>query len=65
MPKKEYEAYDLEPFIEISADINCSNCKKSDSCWQNPGEDYFFNEGWRATRDNCYCPECAKKKLKL
>jgi len=24
----------------------------------------FYRRGWRARRDNCYCPKCAKKLKK-
>lgn len=65
MAKKEYEPEDLIDFIELEASIECSKCKKGDMVmYSDTGEDYFFEAGWRATKDNVYCPECAKKKLK-
>jgi hypothetical protein len=65
MGKKEYEAMDLYDFIETESSITCSSCRKTDSVmYADSGEEFFFEEGWRATRENVYCPKCAKKKLK-
>lgn len=57
-----------EPTMNLRiSSIPCSNCGKS----QNEMTDeyyaitHFFTKGWRATKDYCSCPECAKNKLKL
>ena len=63
--KKEYEADDLMDFICYEASIECSSCKKSEGAWGENAENDFFHNGWRATKRNVYCPECAKKKLKI
>lgn len=49
--------------------IFCSNCHIQKSIGTNPCDamnsvEAFFEEGWRATAKNCYCPKCAKRKLK-
>lgn len=62
---KKYEYEDLIDFVEYEASIECSNCKKHGVEYGDSAEEEFFEEGWRATRDNVYCPACAKKKLKL
>lgn len=65
---KKYKAIDLLDFIneEINWEINCTSCGKrdggyGDAIWQT---DILFNGGWKATKENVYCPECATKKLK-
>lgn len=61
-------ADNLEDFIieETTSEINCSKCSNYDGS-QNE-LDYtkhiFFKKGWRATKNNVYCPICAKKYLK-
>lgn len=65
MAQKKYHAYDLTDFIQVEVTIECSNCQKVDGYLGEGGEDYLFDKGWRATKNNVYCPECAKKKLKL
>jgi hypothetical protein len=53
--------------IEIECSIQCSKCRKIKSTMQT--DEYYYGEellesGWRATINNIYCPECAKKYLK-
>ena len=64
-----YNADQLEDWIIITAEIDCSNCKHATSLY-NPIDEYeaanhLFEKGWRVTKmGKCYCPNCAKKKLK-
>lgn len=60
---KTYQPSDLVDFIHVEATIECSNCE-SFAIAEEEDEEYFFNLGWRATRDNVYCPDCVTKKLK-
>lgn len=68
MAKKKHTADELFDFImeETTCEITCTNCGKSEGNYGDAmyEQDRFFNKGWRATKDNCYCPTCAKKKLK-
>ena len=62
--QKEYDKFD--GFISSIIQISCTNC---DGESETDGDEFdapeiFYEEGWRATSTNCYCPNCAKKKLK-
>jgi hypothetical protein len=63
-----YEPFDLYDSIETECTITCSSCGKQSSvrgAESDNATDFYFAEGWRATKSgNVYCPECAKKKLK-
>ena len=60
-----HEPMDLYDYIEIESSIQCSNCGKDDLAIGDNREEYFFDKGWRATKNgNVYCPKCALKKLK-
>jgi hypothetical protein len=53
--------------IEVECTIECSKCKKHNGSMQT--DEYYFGEellelGWRATSQNVYCPDCARKYLK-
>jgi rubredoxin len=59
----------FEGFIHTELTVECTTpkCKTIAGSWDI--DDYYFIEelvekGWRATSQNCYCPSCAKKKLK-
>jgi hypothetical protein len=46
--------------------ITCDNCGKVETYNAMESEeamDVFYRDGWRG-RNKCYCPKCAKKKLK-
>ena len=59
-----YQPDDLIDFIQTEETIYCTGCKKTESVMALESEIYFFDKGWRVTKDNCYCPECASKKIK-
>ncbi len=63
---KKYKPDDLDGYVFTTTDISCSKCSESDTTGGDEYEamKYFFNKGWRATPNNCYCPKCAKKYLK-
>ena len=63
-----YKPEDLFDEIMSTHEICCSNCKTTDTvvgCDDFDACQSFFNDGWRKTTEKCYCPKCAKKKLKL
>lgn len=67
MPKKnKYVAEQLYDSVQTTTDITCTKCRKSDiTCGDEwIACDTFFSKGWRATPNNTYCPDCAKKHLK-
>lgn len=56
---------ELTDYIQEIAEICCDKCNNSDASYNvGNSEDTFFNRGWRATPNKCYCPDCAKKYLK-
>ena len=67
--KAKHNPDELYDFIEeeSTCTITCSNCNKyrSDFGYASHCQEDFFKRGWRATKDNVYCPTCAPKKLKL
>jgi hypothetical protein len=57
----------MQEAIVIEVEIQCTKCgRKIGNCQTD--EFYFAEElmefGWRATANNIYCPDCAKKYLK-
>lgn len=68
MGNKKYTPNQLNEFVnEVTyTEIYCSGCRVHKERYMD--EDSFteevFKEGWRATKENVYCPKCAKKKLK-
>jgi Zn finger protein HypA/HybF involved in hydrogenase expression len=58
----------LSEAIVVSVEIQCTKCKRTEVNFQTD-EFYFADElmegGWRATKNNIYCPDCAKKYLKV
>lgn len=49
----------FDSVVEV-AEINCTKCDNSETglvlaC------NLLYDDGWRATNNNVYCPECAKK----
>lgn len=57
---------DLLDFIATESTIKCNKCKGGASTYADSYDslDEFFHLGWRATKDNVYCPKCAIKYLK-
>ncbi len=54
----------FEQFVITSTFIECSRCKKTKEivCFEEiEASEAFYNEGWRATANHCYCPKCRKK----
>jgi hypothetical protein len=66
--QKGYTSAQLTDYCQIETSIECSNCRAIEACMmgdESMASDEFFEKGWRATKgNNCYCPECAMKKLK-
>ena len=62
-----YSALDLYDEIQPLSEIVCTSCRKTDKACEDSDLAciIFFSRGWRKTAANIYCPECAKKKLKL
>lgn len=62
-----YKAEDFLDELLTMHQISCSKCGRTSSvlhCDEYDACEAFFEEGWRKTKDNCYCPKCAKEKLK-
>lgn len=66
---RKYFPVDLIAKLKTTYHIFCDNCNKEETMYNL--DDYtsaalFFQHGWRVTKfNNCYCPRCAKSKLKL
>jgi hypothetical protein len=45
--------------VEV-ASIECTKCDKVETGFT-LACNLLYNDGWRATRNNVYCPDCAKK----
>lgn len=61
--KKEYDEQ-LSGWVASEVLIECTKCKNIDgsiSMDETEGEEHFWEKGWRAKDDDCYCPKCAKK----
>lgn len=59
----------IAEFVMVEAHLECStpNCRSVIGDWHTDEYDIArlaINKGWRAGRENVYCPKCAKKKLK-
>lgn len=54
----------LRDCIQIEASIECTKCYKGTLVDDMFGEEDAYKQGWRTTKNNCYCPLCAKKYLK-
>lgn len=68
MGKIKYTAGNLLDSIDVSATIECTKCNNQDSlhaCDEYDASPIFFERGWRATLHHTYCPDCAKKYLKI
>lgn len=65
MTEKDYPETQLYDFVMTETTITCDFCKKSETIDEDGAEaiDAWYHDGWRGRR-RCYCPECAKKKLK-
>ena len=53
--------------LDVEISISCSKCHLSDNVFgqdENQASESFYDNGWRATDINTYCPACAKKYLK-
>lgn len=62
-----YSAENLWDELATEHTIMCSNCRVTDNIHNANDEgaaEYFFRQGWRKTKENCYCPKCASIKLK-
>ena len=62
----DYPEFQLIDHIMITCEITCDNCGKQDimRCMESEeAMDAWYREGWRGRR-KCYCPKCARKKLK-
>jgi len=67
MTKKDKLEYDLYNSIQTISAIHCSKCKKQKDYPNSDGWDAVeaaINDGWYATENNTYCPDCNKKRLK-
>lgn len=60
--EKDKAIMNLSDFTQTEFHISCTNCNAEQAT--DGDEDDFYKKGWRATQQNCYCPKCAKKKLK-
>lgn len=63
---KEYPQFQLMEHILNVASITCDFCnerKRMECMESDEAMDVWYEDGWRA-RKKCYCPKCAKKKLK-
>lgn len=60
---KENPEMQLVDHILITSEITCDFCGVKEIIDDPEAEYNFYQEGWRG-RAKCYCPKCAKKKLK-
>lgn len=63
---KDKEIGKLLEGIAITATISCSKCDLEDELYADEyeaGKD-FYEDGWRGTEINIYCPKCSNKYLK-
>lgn len=66
--KSKYTYEQLYDHCLETVEFECSKCSEHKIVYQADGfsaSEDLFNEGWRATANNCYCPDCANKHLKL
>lgn len=57
----------LANYTEESVEITCTKC--GHTAYEMGVSDYeaqviFIRKGWRATKNHCYCPQCAEKHIK-
>lgn len=65
MNKKKEKALDnLNEFVVTESSVECTYCGVGEMQYADNDPEYFYDLGWRATRSDCYCPKCAKKRLK-
>lgn len=68
MSNKKKELRNLAESTLVEVSIECDKCKKANGT-QFTDEDYFaeelYSKGWRCPVSKVYCPDCAKKYLKL
>lgn len=58
-------ADDLDGWYMVEATIECTKCRAIDGTENDyDAAEEFYDGGWRATENHCYCPKCAKKYLK-
>ncbi len=63
----ENDEFQLVDCVWCMSKIICDLCGKEDqmdNADMDEAIDFFFNEGWRSPKSKCYCPKCARKKLK-
>lgn len=62
-----YSAEQLLDSVCEMTEIVCDKCGHKDEmpCDSFDAVNNWFEEGWRQTLHKCYCPECAKKYLKI
>lgn len=67
MAKDKHNPIELWDNTLTITSIDCSKCNKRFTAMDDSIEacEYFFEKGWRATKNLTYCPKCAKKFLKL
>lgn len=68
MSRKDSYYSNLIDSVQIVAEIKCSRCNNTGTIGDRDEFDaalFFFDKGWRGTSQNCYCPKCAHKYLKL
>lgn len=66
--KSRFSADRLMEWIDSITTVTCTKCRKqytTGAVDQYSDSEYIFDKGWIATEANCYCPDCAKKFLKL
>jgi len=61
--KKDISLAKIESFSETITSVSCSKCATSSHCGGDEisSVEYFYKMGWRATDNNCYCPQCVIK----
>jgi hypothetical protein len=64
--KKEKQIAELIEEALVTSEIDCSGCGIEEKCEGDSYDaaEYFYEQGWRVTRFNTYCPHCATDKLK-
>ncbi len=62
--QQEREINKLDDHVFVESSIECSKCRITSATSGDSGAEEFYDEGWRGTDKNCYCPECAEKYLK-
>lgn len=60
---KEKQLEILNDFVMTITTIQCDKCSE-ESVSEFDDTEGFYTNGWRATENTCYCPNCAKKYIK-